>query len=492
MRLARTANLTTSVDRRPGRLIAAVVATFALVTLGLGLWHEARHQADTRSAELRAIATAYAAVSAGPVASGDRAGVKLPLRALAQLPGLTYGAVEDAAGRVVAEVGGGTRPSGDAAAPGLSALLPGSTIEVSVPVIEQGQPVGRLWLVGETQGVAEHLLTLLAIVLSGAATAGLVGALAARSLLPDTAPRAIAASRVRIPERGPDRSAPTGAAREAADGLGALPLFPGARALVADDSVVNREVAAEALAQLGIQVDTVEDGRAAASAVLATHYDVVLMDGCMPELDGYAAARLIRRSEASGNRARTCIVALTAHLLGPSAEAWRDAGMDDVLHKPFTLAQLAGCLQRHLALETLASGTPGQELAAPQPLDSDVTLLDPDTLADLAEMAAYSGSDLLTRLLALFREHGPEALCALREAALAGDATAVASAAHKLKSMSLNIGASALAGALAPIENAARETAETPSEQTVAALDDLLGRTLTALDAHSAAVAAAA
>ena len=127
-----------------------------------------------------------------------------------------------------------------------------------------------------------------------------------------------------------------------------LPTFAGARVLVADDSAVNREVAQEALSRLGVAAKCVNDGREAVEAAFAEHFDLVLMDGSMPELDGYDATREIRAREAVTVRPRTPVVALTAHVVGSAADAWRGAGMDAVLHKPFTLASLAKTLGQFL------------------------------------------------------------------------------------------------------------------------------------------------
>jgi len=68
---------------------------------------------------------------------------------------------------------------------------------------------------------------------------------------------------------------------------------PGLKVLVADDSAVNREVAIEALSRLGATVETVENGVQAIEAVRNSIFDVVLMDGSMPDVDGFTAAREI-------------------------------------------------------------------------------------------------------------------------------------------------------------------------------------------------------
>ncbi|HZS92249.1 MAG TPA: response regulator, partial [Chloroflexota bacterium] len=119
------------------------------------------------------------------------------------------------------------------------------------------------------------------------------------------------------------------------------------RVLVAEDNAINRLVVVGLLQSLGCEVETVEDGRQAAEAVGRGHYDLVLMDLHMPELDGFAATAAIRRREgADGQGRHTPIVALTADALAGDAEKSRAAGMDDHLAKPLTRERLAAVLER--------------------------------------------------------------------------------------------------------------------------------------------------
>jgi CheY-like chemotaxis protein len=114
------------------------------------------------------------------------------------------------------------------------------------------------------------------------------------------------------------------------------------RILVAEDNAINRLVAAGLLQSLGYTVETAEDGRQAMEAVERDHYDLVLMDLHMPELDGFAATAAIRERERAAGRGRhTPIVALTADALAGDAEKSRAAGMDDHLSKPVTRERLA-------------------------------------------------------------------------------------------------------------------------------------------------------
>jgi signal transduction histidine kinase/CheY-like chemotaxis protein/HPt (histidine-containing phosphotransfer) domain-containing protein len=257
-----------------------------------------------------------------------------------------------------------------------------------------------------------------------------------------------------------------------------LPRFTGLRVLVADDSAVNREVASEALSRLGITAELVDDGRQAVEAVRTGRFDLVLMDGSMPVMDGYQASRAIRDEEAASGRARIAIVALTAHVVGPAADAWRDAGMDDVLHKPFTVAKLARCIERQLAGP---QGTSNDTAAARSAAED---LLDLETLGGLDEMTRAGAEGFTARIIGLFREHAPDGIAALHDAAASGDAPAIASAAHKLKSMSLNVGAAALSRKLAAIEGGARDVAAVPSPASLDELGRCLDETLAALGAR--------
>jgi EAL domain-containing protein (putative c-di-GMP-specific phosphodiesterase class I)/signal transduction histidine kinase/CheY-like chemotaxis protein len=237
----------------------------------------------------------------------------------------------------------------------------------------------------------------------------------------------------------------------------ALPSFPGRRVLVADDSAVNREVAMEALSRLGVSAAIAADGRAAVEATVAEPFDLILMDGGMPVMDGYQAARAIREAEVAFNRPRTPIIALTAEVVGTRADAWRDAGMDGVLHKPFTLAALARTLARVLPTDTRTSGAAEEAIGAASAAPGASPLIDPQTAAELAAMAANGRADFVARVARLYREHAPIAVRVMVDAAQADDRAEVARAAHGLKSMSLNIGARAVADLAGRIEAAARE-----------------------------------
>jgi two-component system sensor histidine kinase BarA len=189
----------------------------------------------------------------------------------------------------------------------------------------------------------------------------------------------------------------------------------GLRVLVVDDGAVNREVALAALRKLGVEAELAEDGRQAVDAVSESTYDLVLMDGSMPVLDGFAATRLIRDLESRRGTPRTPIVALTAHVVGAAAEAWRDAGMDGILHKPFTLAKLSHCLASHARRGAAGpeASTAGAETAPAEEVEA--ARLDAPVLADLRLMSGGS-ADVLRRVVGLYRSQAVECLERLRQA----------------------------------------------------------------------------
>ncbi len=118
----------------------------------------------------------------------------------------------------------------------------------------------------------------------------------------------------------------------------------GLRILVAEDNPVNQRVMGSMLERLGARALIVSDGAAAIRALEGEAFDLVLMDGQMPGMDGETATRLIRaRTDAARD---VPIVAVTAHAMAGDRERFLAVGMNDHLPKPVTLSALAALLGR--------------------------------------------------------------------------------------------------------------------------------------------------
>ena len=172
--------------------------------------------------------------------------------------------------------------------------------------------------------------------------------------------------------------------------------------------------------------------------------------------------RAIRDHEADSHLDPVPVVALTAHVAGTSADAWKQAGMNDCIVKPFTMSSLIRCFETWCEPDPSVVQQPAALLENSQP-DTGGTepanlanALDASVLADIAEMGGSGGAKLLRKIFDLFKSSAPEALAAIKEAAAASDTQATASAAHALKSMSFNAGSLGLAALCGELEKNAR------------------------------------
>jgi len=127
-----------------------------------------------------------------------------------------------------------------------------------------------------------------------------------------------------------------------------------ARVLVVEDNPVNQKVAVGMLQRKGYRCEIASDGRQAVDAVSRGHYDVVLMDCHMPEMDGFEATAAIRAAEAGSER-HTVIIAMTANARAEDAQRCREAGMDDYISKPVQPEKLYATIERWCAPQKQAA-----------------------------------------------------------------------------------------------------------------------------------------
>ena len=207
--------------------------------------------------------------------------------------------------------------------------------------------------------------------------------------------------------------------------------------LLAEDNPVNQEVAATMLRKRGHDVDVVENGRLAVERVGTTHYDMVLMDIQMPEMDGYEASEKIREIPECRDLP---IVALTAHVLADERARCLSHGMNAYLAKPFKAFELFA------AAEGWGQRPPAG--APPPPVDLE---------SFRREMTDAGAAEAVEGIVASFRENLTLRLKDIGAAVAAGDAAEVARLAHAFKSSAAQLGAARLAALLKEIEASAKQ-----------------------------------
>jgi signal transduction histidine kinase/DNA-binding LytR/AlgR family response regulator len=221
------------------------------------------------------------------------------------------------------------------------------------------------------------------------------------------------------------------------------------RVLLAEDHAVNRTVGVGLLRQLGCRVDVAKDGLEAARAVTNEHFDLVLMDCHMPELDGFEATRRIRAWESTPPAdGRTPIVALTADVQSDIVERCRSVGMDGYLSKPFKFETLRAELVKWL-LPGGIDDVSQEDAAADVGGDSD---LDVEQLRELAVL----GPAVLEETIEAYATATRQDLRQLEAAAATGEAEQAYQMAHRLKSSSASIGARSMARLFLEVEQLAR------------------------------------
>lgn len=118
------------------------------------------------------------------------------------------------------------------------------------------------------------------------------------------------------------------------------------RVLLAEDNRVNQALATALLKKAGCKVTLVVDGARCLDALKQETFDVVFMDVCMPEMDGFEATRRIRRGDCGEAAQHTFIAAMTANAMEGDRESCLKSGMNDYLTKPLNKQELLTLLQR--------------------------------------------------------------------------------------------------------------------------------------------------
>lgn len=117
------------------------------------------------------------------------------------------------------------------------------------------------------------------------------------------------------------------------------------KVLVAEDNLINQQVAREILKQAGAIVTLVDNGKLAVEKCKSSHFDIVLMDMQMPIMDGYQATVQIRKNLSP---TQLPIIAMTANVMKGDREKCLQHGMNDYIGKPINRATFFTTIEKHL------------------------------------------------------------------------------------------------------------------------------------------------
>ncbi|WP_186454931.1 response regulator [Nitrospirillum amazonense] len=197
----------------------------------------------------------------------------------------------------------------------------------------------------------------------------------------------------------------------------------GRRVLLVEDNQINQQVALLMLRKEGYEVTLAEDGEDGVRAATAPGgiFDLILMDVQMPRMDGLEATRLIRAHQGS---VRVPIIALTANAMAGMREEYLDAGMDDVVAKPFDQRKFLGTVARwtKASPHEVAPAMPATPLPAATVLDESVLL----------RLELIAGREQFQSLVRSLVTHGGERLDRVAALRARGDMDGLRAEAHDL------------------------------------------------------------
>lgn len=232
-----------------------------------------------------------------------------------------------------------------------------------------------------------------------------------------------------------------------------LPILPRTRILLAEDVIASRIVVARLLRRVGHMVDTVGTGEDAIKALTLRPYDAVLMDVHMPGISGIDAARQIRTLQ--GAAGAVPIIALTGTLTGEDAVQCRAAGMNGVLSKPASLAEMINALAQHAWPGAVRGVQRDQD--PPVPPNAGITDVPTLAVARLEELRQHLPSTTLGKLvedcLLDLRTRVPQ----LRQAFGDRDVEQIITVSHTMAGVAGSYGMAALDAKMRAVMTAARQ-----------------------------------
>jgi len=261
--------------------------------------------------------------------------------------------------------------------------------------------------------------------------------------------------------------------------------------LVAEDNAVNQKLIARLLEKTGHTVVLAQNGREALEALEKRHFDIVLMDVQMPEMDGFEATKRIRENEKVSG-AHQPIIALTALAMQGDEERCLVGGMDGYAAKPIKLEDLFSVIEKVVPRMNLRS-------------DIKIPIVTRRSLAGNAQRAAMTQQrgrslqgavnlpellvrvdndrNLLCELIGIFKEEFPLLLRSLQQCVVCGDIKNVEATSHALKGMLSGLSVTHAASTASRLEQLAHDGNTSGLTEALALFESEVADLLPELDA---------
>ena len=242
--------------------------------------------------------------------------------------------------------------------------------------------------------------------------------------------------------------------------------------LVVEDNSVNQTVALSLLGRIGYRADLASNGLEALDALRRQPYDLIFMDGQMPEMDGVEATSWIRKQWPPEEQ--PVIVAMTANAMQGDRERYLAAGMDDYISKPIHIEDmiraLQACQPRSEKRVAPAAGAvqPAPEKAPPveappTPASAPITPeldgplpVDLSVLRGFEEMMGDEGPEMVTNLVRLYLSDSPSLMVLMHTSLGTANFEDLRRAAHTLKGNCNQLGILPLADISQELEKLAK------------------------------------
>ena len=251
--------------------------------------------------------------------------------------------------------------------------------------------------------------------------------------------------------------------------------------LLAEDNEINQEIVIELLAQTGVKISTVTNGKAAIEKLNQAAFDLIFMDIQMPVMDGITATKIIREN---AHWQHIPIIALTAGAMVGDSEKGIEVGMNAYLTKPIDPKTLLETLRKWLTLTTATKDDGQTAQVSGSTVDKSLYIRQRKiTGINLqAGLKSCNGkAALLETLVITFAKKYQHIASELSDIIDAGDYKQAKFITHNLKGVAANIGALEIAALAGELDLALLAEPSKIDQQTLEKLDQALGKLVAAI-----------